>query len=392
MKLGLLKELYMTHSPSRKEGKMIELVKTKLLMMNIPFQMDEYGQIYNINEGAPLLVHHMDQVQSTKCDKVLAIKNRLYGFTAKGKLSGLGADDKNGIFVALNMIEKFREEVSFIFTVCEEIGGRLQELTPLLNLTPEIAPYALIFDRKGNGDIIGSSNNYCCEDLEVAIEVIGREHGYTPNRGIFSDADELSKWIPCVNLSVGYYNAHTSEEYTKPSELWNAMRLAETLIINLPKKGAPYELPEKVQYAQTWDNWDDGHYGWDAQGYPIELRANHKYTVSTSKSKKHKKTKDSVPVDEALRIRENCSLSIDYGMGIHFYTPDLEEVFIADTYHECFGTWNIEDAEAPDGKGKLHIKEDLTVVKAFYRGIQISVEEFHEDGTYDQLSGPKVSV
>jgi hypothetical protein len=41
---------------------------------------------------------------------------------------------------------------------------------------------------------------------------------YNPSTGLYCDADQFSAVIPCVNLSVGYCNAHTENEFLNIDE------------------------------------------------------------------------------------------------------------------------------------------------------------------------------
>ena len=47
---------------------------------------------------------HQDQVQVHKTDYVILERGCLYGVNEKGKLTGLGADDKNGVWICLNLL------------------------------------------------------------------------------------------------------------------------------------------------------------------------------------------------------------------------------------------------------------------------------------------------
>lgn len=334
MNIKLLNKLYTTHSPSGAESLMCDLVCNELDALKIDYKIDKQMQIYRLIPGTPLMVAHMDQVQSTKCHKVMSFKNSIYGFSKKGKLTGLGADDKNGIFVVLNMIKRFRDDISFIFSCNEERGGYLH-LLPVLDELKGNHPYGLVFDRKGKSDIIGTGNNYCCDDFEMAVRVFSKEHKYKPSHGIFSDCDELSLHMPCVNLSVGYYNAHTVDEYTKPAELWRAIQLAETLLTNLPKKGTPFEIAPQWEAAKNFKM--------DTFNY-----------------------KDTGKADDW----DQCILDIDIN-GVYFYDQDLEEHFLGETIVEAEGIWTL------DHGNKLSVAlKGTSEVEAKYNGKTVEVNDY----------------
>ena len=350
MTTKLLERLYKTHSPSHQEDRMNALLQKELTKMTIPYSVDEYGQVYRITPGQPLVVAHMDQVQRAKCHKVMMVKNRLYGFSKKGKLTGLGADDKNGIFIIIELL-KTNPSLSFIFSASEEAGGKLHTLTSLVDLTS--TPYGLVFDRRGHSDIIGTSNNYCCDDLETAIHVIGEEFGYKPAQGTFSDCDELSVWIPCVNLSCGYYEAHTEKEYTKLPELWNAIRLAQALLKEL---SGPFELADPLpSYRGSW------HWNNDLD-----------YTHPKTQTKK----------ENTRMIEEMSLLAVDVD-EVTFFTTDGNGIFLGETVNESLGTWDMDT----DAKLKVFMDSKGTL-KATYQGVAVDVQEFDNGAPGEILSGP----
>ena len=279
--LEQLTTLYKIFSPSKREQAMEAYIKTTLDALNIKYKQDVTGNIYNFVPNAPLLSAHMDQVQRGACTLVENIllqtkegnEPALVGYNHKGDLSGLGADDKNGIFVILQTLEAlqtYTDQFGFIFSVQEEIGGGTQALFERNSHILETIPYALVLDRKGAGDIIGAANSYCCKDMEKALTAISDKyhHGYSPCSGVFSDADDLSSYTPCVNLSVGYYRAHSNEEYTIIRDLDNALKFVHNILKDLPARTTKrFELAEKYQYP--WGI-DDNGYGYEFSGFDYD--------------------------------------------------------------------------------------------------------------------------
>lgn len=378
MNLNLLRKLYTTHSPSANEEEMAAVVKDELTTMNLSFEEDKLLQIWHINKGKPLIVAHMDQVQKTKCDKVMSFKNRLYGFSKKGKLSGLGADDKNGVFILLTMLKMFRDDLSFIFSTREEIGGALRYVLDEVDLTH--TPYALVFDRKGRDNIIGTANSYCCDDLETAIEVISGKLKYRAAEGIFSDCDDLSLEVPCVNLSCGYYNAHTEEEYTKLAELHRALQLAETLLGNLPRKNNPFELPMSFERAGKFeideiDNYSSYGNSWYWNGKSFKKD-------NTKTTSIQKKTSAKQELDVYDTYLSNFSLLAD-DEEITLQRPDGTDERLGETMFECLGFWEVE-------AGQLEIEitaegdDGIPIYSASIDGIEISIEDFRSDAIKQQ--------
>jgi hypothetical protein len=232
-------DMYKIFNPSEGEHKLSRYVKKRLKRMGITHTTDKYGQVYRFNPGKPLVCAHMDSVSHKP---VTWVKRQ--GDTILGS-GNIGADDKNGIWIALNILSQ-NPDISFIFSCQEERGGVIDRL-PLADLD---SPYGLIFDRKGSRDIIGYNNDYCELDLEDDIARIGLGFGYKPATGVFSDCDTLSTYVPCVNLSCGYYNAHTEREFTVVSDLVRALKFGLALIKDMPK-----DTTYNISAGSKWEHW-----------------------------------------------------------------------------------------------------------------------------------------
>lgn len=327
--MKLLEHLYKTHSPSHHEEKMASLIKQYLTKWGVKYKQDEHLQIYSIIPETPLFVAHMDQVQKNPCEKVMTFKNQIWGFDEAGKKTGLGADDKNGVWIILKLLES-KHKISFIFSAAEEAGGKLGKLIPSLDLSK--TSYGLIFDRRGKADIIGTRNSYCEDDLQTAIQTIAGD--YSPASGIFSDGDELSNHIPCVNLSVGYYNAHTVDEYTSIPELKRALELAKDLVRELPYQGKPFALPTKLARGNWgWSRWGDEidySKGNDPRYDEKDLRPE-----SYSKPGKH------------VKSIEDCELLIEADGRVIFIDENWLEYTIADNPESACGIWTVGTKSKP---------------------------------------------
>ena len=250
--MNTLKELYWIHAPSSNEHGIQGYIRKKLYDLKIPFKIDNYNQTYNLkNKNQPLIVAHTDQVGSIPISKLFETNRYIKGD------KNLGADDKNGIWILLELLKRF-PDTNFIFSTEEEIGGNVQHL--LTSVNTENIPFAIVFDRKGSSDIIGHDNKYCSDKFEKAIYKIGKDYGFKPCRGVWSDCDNISKYLNCVNLSCGYYKAHTDKEYTDKHELLNALEFGISILSSGLKKQV-FEV-ETYNYSDDWDDWDD----WDDNG------------------------------------------------------------------------------------------------------------------------------
>ena len=212
---------------------------------NNKLKSDEYGNLYLINPGTPLLNAHMDTVQSEQCVKnldSLRLRNWIISCTKDAVIWG---DDKCWIAIAMEIYEKLWNKVSLLFTRQEETGCNWARefVTKHSNLLSQ-CKYCLTLDRRGAWDIIGYENCYCSKDFENEIYRLTKEFGYKPTRWYCSDANQISKILNCVNLSVWYYNPHMKTELIKCDELENACEAAMYIVQHLVDDYPIYQAPK----------------------------------------------------------------------------------------------------------------------------------------------------
>jgi len=130
----------------------------------------------------------------------------------------LGADDGVGVFLMLEMIDAGVPGY-YIFHTAEEVGALGSKA--LARSSEDVLrtfDYAIAFDRRGTKDVIThqyrgrTASDAFATSLAAMLNRAGLE--YAPsNRGIFTDTASYSDIIAeCTNVSVGYYNEHTSNE------------------------------------------------------------------------------------------------------------------------------------------------------------------------------------
>ncbi|MGL5574466.1 MAG: hypothetical protein ACRDD8_16135 [Bacteroidales bacterium] len=255
-KVTLCKELNMEmYTMTQKER--FDYIRNVLDSKSIPYH--EYnGNIVSarfFNE--PMFVAHLDTVSDLDMVKPIffdRMRNVIYRDNGI-----LGADDIAGCAILLNNIE----DINFGFFRDEEIGGLgSDEMTRDRDFLDMLEHYEvncfIELDRMGNSDIIGYSNFYCEKDLEEAINSVLT--GYKPERGVWTDIDNLKEILPGVNLSVGYYNQHRHTEYLCIDEFLNINSKIPDLksqLAGLTFKSAP-EDPWKEYYK----NYSKTNGGW----------------------------------------------------------------------------------------------------------------------------------
>ena len=179
------------------------------------------GFVYAQGIFPVLLVAHLDTVHKD------LVKHIVYD-EAKQVLSspqGIGGDDRCGVYMILELIKK--HHCSVLFCEDEEIGAvgaeKFTKWKPAQQLTYN---YIIEFDRRGNNDAVF----YDC-DNELFEEFITKDF-YKTSFGSFSDISTLAPFLGCaaVNLSCGYYNAHTTNEYVVLSEMQASIDAASKIL------------------------------------------------------------------------------------------------------------------------------------------------------------------
>jgi di/tripeptidase len=242
-RLERFKTLLSVPSKSRNEGLMIEHISSEIenlvsLGMNVNYYVDDMGNVYATKGQSnlyPCYVSHSDTVHEIDTIKVIeGNKERpatfgkdfpkdevpsLYAVNNENKPTGIGGDDKAGIFICLELLRTL-EYCKVAFFVSEEIGcvGSnnadfeffddvsfiCQYDAPGDHLITEICSGVRLFEEKG--EFIYHAQPLVEE--AYGNPMLRQSHPYT-------DVMALKRKLPisCINLSCGYYNMHTKFEF-----------------------------------------------------------------------------------------------------------------------------------------------------------------------------------
>lgn len=235
--IELLEQLYCIHSMSGREQKMMRFIKNQVKQIkNTECWFDEVGNMYVQKGNAetfPCVACHTDQVQQMhpKDFRLIKTGDLIFGWSDKKKaMCGLGADDKNGIFIALNCLKKF-DSIKVAFFVGEEVGcvGSSQcDLEFFDDCRFVIEP-----DRKGSSDLITTMGATPVCSQEFINDIPYKQFGYKEEVGSMTDVLMLIEdniGVSGLNLSCGYYHPHTDEEVTSLSDLYNCQNLVFEII------------------------------------------------------------------------------------------------------------------------------------------------------------------
>ena len=255
--MELLKQLFEIHSPSGKEERMVKFLR--YFCNNIPgvkFKRDRWGNVYitkGYSDTYPCLAAHLDQVQRTypKDFKAVETDDIIFGYSpGEREMCGLGADDKVGIYIALRSLVKYNA-IKIALFVQEEvgcIGSGKADITFF-----DDCRFVIECDRKGYDDFITSiSHTRLCSD-EFIQDCNIKQYGYEKANGLMTDVQELKQRglkVSCCNVSCGYYNPHSDEEFIVKKDVLNCLAFVHNIIENCTKV-YPHEHQATDEYYHT---------------------------------------------------------------------------------------------------------------------------------------------
>lgn len=307
--MKLLEALYNIYAPTGREWPMIEFV-LRFLDTQVPeaqYQLDAWGNIYIKKsrrrkendvqqlEGYPTLCCHLDQAQKihseefkvkirTSCDRSeeksydkrelgsneandlsdgdekillnsgLDVSNdvELFGWSETQKsMEGLGADDKNGIWICLRVLQQC-DHLKVFMSVGEEKGCWGSNRADLSFFKDSL--YILEPDCKGGEEIRTLLKGVPVASKEFEEALQADKFGYVITEGKTTDILPLTisgVGVSCANLPCGYHNPHKADEYCNVSELAKCLDFVLHTVRNLNSK-----FPHK--YITPTRKWVEG--------------------------------------------------------------------------------------------------------------------------------------
>ena len=260
--MKLLKRLYEIYSPSKGEKKMRKFIRWWILnnIKGATVTTDSAGNLL-VTKGQATeyscIVAHLDQVQKnhSKDFRAIETKDIILGFSLKNKQQqGLGADDKNGIWVVLKCLQKY-DNIKCAFFVSEEIGCVGSSAVDLSFFSD--CRFVLQCDRRNGNDLITSVWGDLCSK-EFLDDIDYEKYGYKPTHGLITDVATLKERglsVCALNISCGYYQPHTDTEFTVKAELKNSLNFVCHIIEKCQKK-YPHIDNSYGCFGLDWKNYD----------------------------------------------------------------------------------------------------------------------------------------
>ena len=146
-------------------------------------------------------------------------------------------------------------------------------------ISPDVK-FIIEFDRRGADDAVF----YDCDNPEFTDFICS--FGFKESWGTFSDISTLAPalGVAAVNLSSGYYNAHTSNEYVVWSELESNIKKVDKLLRSELKKYEYIETEHKEycgygEYGGYEDRWWERAYQYYMSDVPSKSNSAKEITV-----------------------------------------------------------------------------------------------------------------
>ena len=245
-------------------------------LLDSRLEKDEFGNLFiQIGESDVMFTSHLDTATSALTQVVHKFDGKIIKTDGK---SILGADDKAGVVIMLNMIENNIPGLYYFF-LGEEVGcigsrkvAGVQKVEKLEGINKVIS-----FDRRGTDSVITfQSSQRCCSDvfgealskqLNLADETFSYKNDPT---GILTDSVQfISIYSECTNISVGYKSEHT---FSEQQDIDHLTKLAEACLLvdwnSLPveRDFTKTEYKSYGGYSGYDGGWDDYDYGYSSRG------------------------------------------------------------------------------------------------------------------------------
>ena len=257
---NLLKTVLSIPTKTYKEDKMVEFLVNWLTENNFHHYVDGMGNVYVTKQTDnigyfPCVVSHTDTVhnidtinvkEETLPNEQGILKPSLKAYNDSGKPTGIGGDDKCGVFACLELLKEL-PNLKVAFFVSEETGchgSRVADPNFFKNVG-----YAIQFDAPGNvmvseycmgvqlfdreGDFFVKCDKALTEGFEGRNDY--QSHPYTDVYALKQKFD-----FSCINFAIGYYDYHTRNEYVVVEDVYNGIKTGKQMIETLGYNYYPF--------------------------------------------------------------------------------------------------------------------------------------------------------
>jgi putative aminopeptidase FrvX len=271
--LNFLKEILSIPSKTYQEERMVAYIANWMVDNNIEYEIDINNNIYATKKSGdipkdfyfPCVISHTDTVHNIDtinvCEEHLKnaqgeTKLSLKAYNDRGLPTGIGGDDKCGVFACLTLLKEL-PYLKAAFFVSEETGchGSKRALPEFF----ENVGYVIQFDAPENwmvseecsGTVLFNREseffdkcNQALMESPTAKSVRYMVHPYTDVYALKNLFD-----FSCINISIGYYNYHTANEYVVVEDVYNGIETGKKMI-NLLGYNLHYKIAKNKIHKQ----------------------------------------------------------------------------------------------------------------------------------------------
>lgn len=276
MRTELLKEILALPTCTNQEKAVIDFLARYAEEWGYAWHVDQAGNVYvtkgspEPNQHYPLVCSHTDSVHPPVKTEIVENGDMLFAVNSStGAFVGCGGDDKCGVFICLELLErqKVLKAAFFVGEECYCIGSRAAEAEFFQDVG-----YCLEFDSP-QGDIV----SFSCDGMQlfdpesefakIAVPIMDSHGANKWQNHPYTDVAVLKRRFnfSCVNLPAGYYGMHSKKEYVKISEVGNSVNLGAAMLDALGFK--------KYEWGLASPPWDSNKYGRKVTGLVLERHA-----------------------------------------------------------------------------------------------------------------------
>jgi tripeptide aminopeptidase len=256
--ISLLKEVLSVPTKTYHEQLMVQYIVNWLKENNIEHFVDEFNNVYATKQESfflpenfyfPCVIAHTDTVHELDTINVVEenrpnaqgeIKLSLKAYNDSGKPTGIGGDDKCGVFACLKLLKEL-PYLKAAFFVSEEtgchgskkahegffknVGYGIQFDAPENWMITEKCFGQVLFDRESE------FFQKCDEVLTEGMVNEDMKYMVHPYTDVYALRSKFN--FSCINFSIGYYNYHTREEYVVVEDVMNGIEMGRKMIEKL---------------------------------------------------------------------------------------------------------------------------------------------------------------
>jgi len=249
----LLKEVLSIPTVTYNEKLMVDFLTKWLTDNNFSFYTDTMNNIYVTKQTDkvkyfPCVVAHTDTVHKMDTINIREemleneqgeLKKSLKAYNDNGKPTGIGGDDKCGVFACLELLKEL-PNIKVAFFVSEETGCHGSK-----NADPTFfsnVGYCIEFDAPGNRMVSEFSMGVQLFDrdkdfFKTVNEVLSESFIESPlyQSHPYTDIYALKRkfGFSCLNFAIGYYQYHTKNEYVVVEDVFNGIESGKKIIEKL---------------------------------------------------------------------------------------------------------------------------------------------------------------